>query len=626
MTLPAAYISYAWGDDKTAAGREREAIVADLCRSFAEVGIVIGRDKNEVKPGDSIEAFGVRIAKAPLILAVISERSLRSEWCMLYELYEAYLRRGGNGKEFAEDVVALVLDDAEPDLDKSKPLVDYWKAKYSEYKEMLEAADPNAERSLESRKVLMKYCEMIESLPDMLLAIRRIAMPRGSASIRRDDFKEIHAYVARKLGGAVAEIPAPPPELELAVLQHAVKKLARTHSQLSPAQLHRCWHRAIEATWPLRSAASLFPQLASAAPLHWADLQALVADPGPWASLDAAKIDLLFHHFETGLALPAADAAAEATAAPPPMLAVLIKPTGDRSASGQQAYRCTAVLRLSLAEGDWQYEPVDPVADHVFCFHPPPSQPSWQLPGAVLGRLWQAAATRLCELGRIDQEPLLDLFLPRDLLDEDWWHLELRDGSEELGLLASRFYRLRSIDRWTKPELLIHKQHFDRKRAALRRGEGHWQLFPEGVPSAELLRQLPLSRSPARPEIVAILPLGSLGTEPRSRLAFLRSALESSAPVVLWWHPSADAEPEKRRQQQMGQLLQVLQLRKPTKIKNHHQPVRLDPFALPQQKQSLPESLVVLIEDSLEMDPDRPACPRLFAAAESAPSLGYRTG
>ncbi|MFM9104759.1 MAG: hypothetical protein ACKOPS_27015, partial [Cyanobium sp.] len=79
MTTPAAYISYAWGDDASPEGRDREAIVDELCRSFTEVGIVIGRDKNDVKAGDSIEAFGKRIAKAQLILAVISHRSLRSE-------------------------------------------------------------------------------------------------------------------------------------------------------------------------------------------------------------------------------------------------------------------------------------------------------------------------------------------------------------------------------------------------------------------------------------------------------------------------------------------------------------------------------------------------------------------
>ncbi|MFN6338416.1 MAG: toll/interleukin-1 receptor domain-containing protein [Cyanobacteriota bacterium] len=199
MSTPAAYISYAWGDDKSDAGREREEIVDALCRSFAEVGIVIGRDKNEVKPGDSIEAFGARIAKAPLILAVISARSLRSEWCMLYELYEAYTRRGGSDKEFNSDVVALVLEDAEGDLKDEGELVKYWKAWRCKRKKVLKSADRKAKRSLKSRAVLIKCRDMIRSLPDMLLAINRIAMPRGSAAIRLDNFAAIRAHVQRKL-------------------------------------------------------------------------------------------------------------------------------------------------------------------------------------------------------------------------------------------------------------------------------------------------------------------------------------------------------------------------------------------------------------------------------------------
>jgi len=622
MPTPAVYISYAWGDEAPE-GQEREAIVDDLCRSFAEVGIEIGRDKNEVKTGDSIEKFGRRIAKAPLILAVISHKALRSQWCMIYELYEAYVRCGSDVEEYAERVAALVLEDAEADLDveKTEILIEYWKA----WKQNVEKT--HSRRTPELSKVLTKCEDMIESLPDILLAIRKIAMPRGSAAIRRDDFSEIIGYVQTKLGGAAQEIPDPP-ELDLTVLRTKLQQLAQQHSALLPDQVHACWHGAIQETWPLHTPASLFPQLASLLPLQWADLHASLEDLGQWRHLQAERIALLFDNLSARLERVAMDALAEAPSPIPPSLAVLIKPTGERTPGGHAAYRCNAVLCIPLAEGGSLYDQIEPAADHVFCFNPHKDRPNWRPPGVVLGRLWMAANARLTDQGRIDHEPLLDLFLPRALLDEDWSRLELEDGSEDLVSMATIFYRLRSIDRWTKPDFVLHKQHFDRKHRALADDAGHWNLFAEDFPCENLHTHLPLSRSPSpgQPETVAILRLGSLGVDLRGREKFYRSALESAAPVVLWLHPSVEGQPAKERNQQVAQLFKTLELQKPTKTKNHSQQVRSDPFKLSTQKQGLPSSLVVLIEACLEMDPERPATPRLISVAEQAPSLGYSTG
>jgi hypothetical protein len=625
MTSPAAYISYAWGDDDSPEGKEREAIVDDLCRRFATVGIVIGRDKNEVKPGDSIEAFGKRIAKAPLILAVISGKSLRSEWCMLYELYEAYSCRGGDGQEFVEDVVALVLDDALPDLKNRKALIAHWRAWCAVLEDELAEADPDTEESLESRKVFVKCKRMIKSLPDMLLAIRSIAMPRGSASIRRDDFRDIIAHVQGKLGRAAREIPNPA-HLDLTALRATLQQLSRQYATLTARELHACWHEAIASTWPLKSASVLFPQLASQVPLQWADLQQSLADAAQWSHLQSERIELLFEHFTTRLEQLASDGFQNAPSPTPPSLAVLIEPTGDKSADGQAAYRCKAVLSIPKAEGGWQYEQIEPAADHVFCFNPPADRPDWRRPGAVLGRLSQAAKARLLDLGRIDREPLLDLFLPRALLDEDWSRLELEDDLEDLGSMATILYRLRSIDRWTRPDLLLHKEHFDRKHRSLAGGAGHWKLFHEHYSCDDIHIQLPQSRNPShgQPETVAILRLGALAADFRGREKFYRVALESAAPVVLWWHPSIEAQSAKIRTQQVAKLLQTLQLLKPTKTKNHSQEVRRNPFEVLLAKHGLPNSLVVLIEDGLEMDPERPAIPRLFSVVDQAPSLGYR--
>lgn len=622
---PVAYISYAWGDDESPAGVEREEIVNDLCRSFADAGIIIGRDKNEVKIGDSIEAFGTRIAKAPVILAVISHRSLRSEWCMLYELFAAYTRRGSNSEEFADNVVALVLDDAIPDLKKRKGLIAHWRTWCSDLEDELRDADPEKEESLESQRVLVNSQRMIKSLPDMLLALRRIAMPRGSASIRRDDFSDIIEYVQGKLAGAEQEIPDPPP-LDLDGLRLQLDKLARQYAAISPAQLHECWYGAIQATWPRQDPAILFPRLSSQPLLEWAVLQGSLTDPGQWSRLQMERFELLFEHFVTRLELAVTSAFVEKPASLPPSLAVLITPTGDKSPEGVPAYRCKAVLCIPLNVGGLHYEQVLPHADHLFCFAPHKDRPDWPHPGAVLGQLWQAAQARLVEQGQIHREPFLDLFLPRGLLDQSWSGLELVDDTGESSSMKTTFYRLRSIDRWTVPKFLGHKEHFDRKHRAIKAGSGYWKLFAEGFDSAELHSDLSLSRSSSNSETVAILQLGSMGADQRDRDSFYKSALESSAPLVLWLHHTLEDQPTKARQQQITRLVKFLNLTKPPKGRNHSQRVEGNLLDLPTRKQGLPSSLVVLIDDCLEMDAERPASPRLFSVAEQAPSLGYSSG
>ncbi|MFZ0407625.1 MAG: hypothetical protein WAM11_05890, partial [Cyanobium sp.] len=70
------YVSYAWGDD-TDAGKERELIVDELCEALEKYdGIKVGRDKRRQEIGDSIEGFAADIAKAEIVIAVISKKYL----------------------------------------------------------------------------------------------------------------------------------------------------------------------------------------------------------------------------------------------------------------------------------------------------------------------------------------------------------------------------------------------------------------------------------------------------------------------------------------------------------------------------------------------------------------------
>ena len=82
-------MSYAWGDDKSDLGRAREKSVDDACAAAEERGTPINRDKNALRPGDSIEQFMRRIGEGDRIFVFLSDKYLRSPFCM-FELSEVW--------------------------------------------------------------------------------------------------------------------------------------------------------------------------------------------------------------------------------------------------------------------------------------------------------------------------------------------------------------------------------------------------------------------------------------------------------------------------------------------------------------------------------------------------------
>jgi hypothetical protein len=201
------YVSYAWRSRIQAgeagdlqAGDDREQIVDELCAILeAEDQIVVGRDKKIVKTGDSIEDFASQIASGGLILAVISYRSLRSDWCMLHELLQAFRRRNFKPEEFGSDVLALVLEDALADLADQRALVEHWAARLEQKRAPLQLADPDRKFSTDSWRDVDELSELRGRLPDLLRALRIRAMPRGAEAIRQENFRAIRELVRERL-------------------------------------------------------------------------------------------------------------------------------------------------------------------------------------------------------------------------------------------------------------------------------------------------------------------------------------------------------------------------------------------------------------------------------------------
>jgi internalin A len=110
---PEVFVSYAWGDE-TPEGQARKQVVDDLCAALGRAGVKVRRDRDEMRPGDLISEFMDRLAEGDFILAVISDKYLRSEYCM-YELFRVYRNCSDKPDRFLRKVIPLVLPDARLD-------------------------------------------------------------------------------------------------------------------------------------------------------------------------------------------------------------------------------------------------------------------------------------------------------------------------------------------------------------------------------------------------------------------------------------------------------------------------------------------------------------------------------
>jgi hypothetical protein len=123
MSDPEIFVSYAWKG-------ESEALVNQLCDAFAAKGYTIRRDKSSMTYRASIKSFMDSIGRGKFIIAVVSDKYMKSEYCM----YEAY--RMFQSQAFGERVFPIVLPDA--DVFSFRGQAAYLKYWDSEYKSLME--------------------------------------------------------------------------------------------------------------------------------------------------------------------------------------------------------------------------------------------------------------------------------------------------------------------------------------------------------------------------------------------------------------------------------------------------------------------------------------------------------
>ena len=163
------FLSYAWGDPHET-GESREALVDRLYATLVARKYNVLRDKKDNGYRQTIRGFMQRLGKGKLVVVVISDKYLRSPYCM-FELLEIY--RSG---KFQERIYPIVLADAKLYLPLERlEYVRFWKKEKEKLEQIIDdigisglsATGALAEYDLYYRQVYNNLDEVTRLLGDL---------------------------------------------------------------------------------------------------------------------------------------------------------------------------------------------------------------------------------------------------------------------------------------------------------------------------------------------------------------------------------------------------------------------------------------------------------------------------
>jgi internalin A len=167
------FVSYGWGD-ASAEGRQREAIVDRLCEAAEQRGLVILRDKKVLGLGDSISKFMQRLAGGNRVFVVLSDKYLRSPFCM-YELLEIWRKCSGEEEKFLDRVRVYIIPDTKifSATDRAQYAI-YWRQEYEKVDQLVHDHGPDVvgRRGFQEYKLMGDFrrwvAEILEAVTDHL--------------------------------------------------------------------------------------------------------------------------------------------------------------------------------------------------------------------------------------------------------------------------------------------------------------------------------------------------------------------------------------------------------------------------------------------------------------------------
>jgi internalin A len=182
-------VSFAWGDDSSEDARKRTEIVDRLCETLGQHGWHILRDR---RSGDLISGFMKRSGLADRVIVVLSDKYLRSPYCMT-ELHSIYKRSVGEKSDFLRRIILLVFADAHIGTRRDRlTYAEYWRTEFEEMEKNfrnLGAADYKLYKAMQ---------QWYPQVSDMLRYMNDALRPQGFDNIVKDDFASLRQMLQRR--------------------------------------------------------------------------------------------------------------------------------------------------------------------------------------------------------------------------------------------------------------------------------------------------------------------------------------------------------------------------------------------------------------------------------------------
>jgi hypothetical protein len=198
---PEIFVSYAWGDDSSDGAHQRTEVVDRLCERLERDGWNILRDKTDMRSGELISGFMKRIGLADHVIVVLSDKYLRSPYCMT-ELHTIYQGSVGEKEDFLRRIIPLVLADARfKDFQDRDTYEEHWTTVFKTMDQSLTKLATEQKLSRVAVDDFRRYKAMQKwylDVGDMLAYVNDVLTPHGFDEIVKDDFAALRQMLARR--------------------------------------------------------------------------------------------------------------------------------------------------------------------------------------------------------------------------------------------------------------------------------------------------------------------------------------------------------------------------------------------------------------------------------------------